>query len=204
MMLGPSSRNQTAQGLVAGDRNRPHKHVQRAKIILLSADRLSVQEVARRAGVSRPAVWRWQVRYAEAGVDGLLHDRMRKPGTAPLSTVTIAKVLALTCSKPPGAATHWTGRVMAEVMGISLRAVQRIWEANHRQPHRLRTFTRSTDPAFAAKVGDIVGLYMNPPVHAVLVSMDESEAWKPRAEPRSRRWTAPSPVCRSSPANARP
>jgi len=158
---------------ILADRNRPQKHAQRANIILLSAERLPVLEVARRADVSRPAVWRWQVRYAEQGVDGLLRDKTRKPGRAPLPTTTVAKVLALTCSEPPGAVTHWTGRAMAKTVGISLRAVQRIWEANRLQPHRLRTFKRSSDPAFAAKVEDIVGLYMDPPCHAVVLSIDE-------------------------------
>jgi transposase len=158
---------------ILGDRNRPLKHVQRANIVLLSAARLPVLEVARRAGISRPAVWRWQVRYAEQGVDGLLRDRTRKPGRARLPAATVAKVLALTCSEPPGAVTHWTGRAVAKAVGISLRAVQRLWEANRLQPHRLRTFKRSADPAFAAKVEDIVGLYMDPPCHAVVLSIDE-------------------------------
>jgi transposase len=158
---------------VLGDRNRPLKHVQRANIVLLSAERLTVLEVAHRAGVSRPAVWRWQARYAEQGVDELLRDKTRKPGRARLPTATVARVLALTCSEPPGAVTHWTGRAMAKAVGISLRAVQRIWEASRLQPHRLRTFKRSTDPAFATKVEDIVGLYMDPPCHAVVLSIDE-------------------------------
>ena len=158
---------------ILADRNRPQKHAQRAIIVLLSGERLPVLEVARRADVSRPAVWRWQVRYAEQGVDGLLRDKTRKPGRAPLPTTTVAKVLALTCSEPPGAVTHWTGRAVAKAVGISLRAVQRIWEANRLQPHRLRTFKRSSDPAFAAKVEDIVGLYMDPPCHAVVLSIDE-------------------------------
>lgn len=158
---------------IADDRNRPLKHVQRASIILLSAERLPVMEVARRAGVSRPAVWRWQQRYAEGGIDGLLRDKTRKPGRTPLATAMVAKVLALTCSEPPGAVTHWTGRAMAMMVGISLRAVQRIWQANRLQPHRLRTFKRSNDPAFAGKVENIVGLYMDPPCHAVVLSIDE-------------------------------
>src|SRR6202162_5127155 len=87
---------------VVADRNRPLKHVQRARIVLYSADRLPVREVARRASVSRPAVWRWQARYAEQGVDGLLRDRTRKPGRAPLSAKVVAKVMDLTCSEPPG------------------------------------------------------------------------------------------------------
>ena len=158
---------------ITGDRNRPQKHVQRARIILLSAERLPVLEVARQAGVSRPAVWRWQVRYVEQGVDGLLRDKTRPPGKAPLPAKTIARVLALTCSEPPGQVTHWTGRAMAKVAGISLRAVQRIWEAHRLQPHRIRTFKRSNDPRFAEKVEDVVGLYMHPPRHALVLSVDE-------------------------------
>src|SRR3954469_15760831 len=158
---------------ILDDRNRPQKHVQRARIVLLSADRLSVVEVARQTDMSRPAVWRWQQRFAEEGVDGLLRDKTRKPGRTPLAPATIAKVLALPCGEPPKAATHWTGRMVAKAVGISLSAVQRIWDAHRLQPHRIRTFKRSNDPAFAAKVEDIVGLYMNPPAHAVVVSIDE-------------------------------
>ncbi len=158
---------------IACDRSRPLKHIQRAKIVLHSAERLPVLEVARRTSVSRPAVWRWQSRYAEEGVDGLLRDKTRKPGRAPLSQKTIATVLKLTCSEPPGSATHWTGRAMAKAAGISLRAVQRLWQKHQLQPHRLRTFKRSNDPEFAEKVEDVVGLYVDPPAHAVVVSMDE-------------------------------
>src|SRR5271155_6228055 len=95
---------------IVGDRSRPLKHVQRARIALHSADRLSGLEVARRVSISRPAVWRWQRRYAEAGVDGLLHDKTRPAGTAPLPRTTVAKVLAPTSAEPPGETTHWTGR----------------------------------------------------------------------------------------------
>ena len=128
---------------MAADRNRPLKHVQRAKIILRSAERLPVLEVARRTGASRPAVWRWQARYAEQGVDGLLRDKTRKPGRAPLSAKIVARILELTCSEPPGEATHWTGRAMANAVGVSLRAVRRLWEAHRLQPHRIRTFKRA-------------------------------------------------------------
>ena len=84
-----------------------------------------------------------------------------------------AKSLALTCSEPPGQVTHWTGRAMAKAVGVSLRSVQRIWDAHHLQPHRLRTFKRSNDPAFAEKIEDIVGLYIDPPMHTVVLSIDE-------------------------------
>ena len=158
---------------IVGDRNRAQKHVARARIILASAERLSVAEVARRAGVGRPAVWRWQRRFAEAGVDGLLHDATRKPGKAPLADATVHQVVAFTCAEPPGEATHWTGRAMAKAASISLRSVQRIWQAHRLQPHRIRTFKRSNDPAFIAKLEDIVGLYLAPPKHALVLSIDE-------------------------------
>src|ERR1051326_4138821 len=98
---------------IIDDRNRPLKHIQRAQIVLFSADRLPVLQVARRAGVSRPAVWRWQKRYAEAGVEGLLRDKTRPPGR-PVPTATVARVLALTQSEPLGEAIHWTGRASGQ------------------------------------------------------------------------------------------
>src|ERR1700704_4521779 len=128
---------------IIDDRNRPLKHVQRAQIVLFSADRLPVLQVARRAAVSRPAVWRWQRRYADAGVDGLLRDKTRPPGKEPVPTATAAKVLALTCGEPTGEATHWTGRAMAKAVGLSLRTVQRIWQAHHLQPHFLNAVERA-------------------------------------------------------------
>ena len=158
---------------IIADRNRPQKHVQRARIILHSGERLPGLEVARRAGASRPAVWRWQQRFGEAGIEGLLRDKTRLPGKAPLPPETVAQVLSLTCSEPPGEVTHWTGRAVAGIVGIALRTVQRIWDAHRLQPHRVRTFKRSNDPAFAEKVEDIVGLYMSPPAHAVVLSIDE-------------------------------
>src|SRR3954471_5518097 len=142
---------------ILADRNRPQKFVARARIILHSTERLDVAAVARQAGVSRPAVWRWQLRYAEAGVDGLLRDKTREPGKSRTPDATVREVVALTCGEPPGEATHWTGRAMAEAAGLSLRTVQRIWAAHELQPHRLRTFKRSSDPEFAAKLRALVG-----------------------------------------------
>jgi transposase len=168
-----SAEDRSRLAAIVADRNRPQKHAARARLVLLSAERLDVATVARRAGVSRPAVWRWQQRYAEAGVDGLLRDKTRKPGKAPLGDELVRRVVALTCAEPPGEATHWTGRAMAEAVGVSLRSVQRIWAAHELQPHRLRSFKRSRDPAFAAKLEAIVGLYMAPPRHAVVLSVDE-------------------------------
>ena len=140
---------------------------------LRSSARLNVAEIARLSGVSRPAVWRWQRRFAEAGVDGLLFDATRKPGKSPVPVDVVQEMIALTCSEPPGEATHWTGRTMAKVMGVSLRTVQRICQAHNLKPHRIRTFKRSNHPEFIARLEDIVGLYMAPPAHALVLSIDE-------------------------------
>jgi transposase len=142
-------------------------------VVLASAQDQSVQRVAALLGVSRPMVWRWQQRFAEAGIEGLLRDKTRKPGKAPIAADTVARVVAMTCATPPHEATHWTGRAMAKAVGISLRSVQRIWHAHKLQPHRIRTFKRSRDPEFATKLVDIVGLYVDPPEHAVVLSIDE-------------------------------
>ena len=106
--------------------NRPRKHVERVRIVLASADRGSAQTVARTVGVSRPTVWRWQQRYAEAGVEGLLRDRTRKPGKAPIDGETAARLVALTCPEhaPPGDTLDRPRDGQND--GISLRSVQRI------------------------------------------------------------------------------
>ena len=167
---------QTRQALqtIVDDRRQAVKHVLRARIVLLSDERLPVLEVARQAGVSRPMVWRWQQRFAEDGLDSLLRDKTRPPGTPATSQEDVQAVLERTLTgEPPGEATHWTGRAMAAVSGLSLRTVQRIWGAHRLQPHRVRTFKRSTDPQFAAKLDDVVGLYMAPPRHTIVLSVDE-------------------------------
>jgi transposase len=168
-----SSQDRGQLDTIVGDRGRAQKHVLRAQIILLSAEHLPVLEIANRVGVSRPMVWRWQQRFAEEGVAGLLRDKTRPPGTPPVPQAKVHDVVERTLRKPPGAMTHWTGRAMAKATRLSLRTVQRIWEAHKLQPHRVRTFKRSTDPAFTAKLDDIVGLYLNPPRHALVLSIDE-------------------------------
>ena len=109
----------------------------------------------------------------QVGVDGLLRDKTRPSRIPPLAQGIIKRVLALTLTTPPGETTHWTAAAMAEQVGVSASAVQRIWRSHGLQPHRVRQFKLSTDPQFAAKVRDIVGLYVDPPAHAVVLSVDE-------------------------------
>ncbi len=158
---------------VVADRNSPQKHVWRAEIVLLTADGLGTMEIARRSGMSKPCVWRWQERFMLEGVDGLLHDTTRPSRIPPLPQAAIDQVVALTATEPPGETTHWTGPTMAEAMGISVSSVQRIWRAHGLQPHRVRSFKLSNDPQFVAKLRDVVGLYVDPPAHAVVLSVDE-------------------------------
>src|SRR5215204_3656612 len=160
------------EGIVA-DRSAPQKHVWRANIILATADGCGTTEVMRRSGKAKPVVWRWQARFMAEGVDGLLRDKTRKPGKPPLSPETVQRVVDLALGRPPGEATHWTGRELAKAAGVSLRSVQRILDAHQLAPHRIRTFKLSTDPKFAEKLKDVVGLYVDPPAHAVVLSVDE-------------------------------
>ncbi len=107
------------------------------------------------------------------GVDGLLHEATRPAGRPALTPEVIERVVEMTLAEPPGETTHWTGRAMAKAAGVSHRSVQRIWAAHGLKPHRVRTFKLSNDPKFAAKVQDVVGLYVDPPEHALVLSVDE-------------------------------
>src|SRR6187397_1020470 len=158
---------------IVSDRSAPQKHVWRANIILATADGFGTAEIMRRSGKSKPVVWRWQERFMQEGVDGLLRDKTRPPGKAPLPAETVQRVIDLVTGPPPGETTHWTGRMLARAAGVSLRSVQRILEAHQLAPHRIRTFKLSNDPKFAEKLKDVVGLYVDPPAHAVVLSVDE-------------------------------
>ncbi len=159
---------------VVADRNSPQKHVWRAEIILATAEELGTSAIVRRTGKSKPCVRRWRERFAAEGVNGLLRDKTLPPGTPPLPEATVERVVELTTRRgPPGEATHWTGRAMAKAVGVSLSAVQGIWKAHGLAPHRVRTFKLSRDPEFASKLRNVVGLYMHPPAHAIVLSVDE-------------------------------
>jgi transposase len=141
--------------------------------VLLSADGVGTHAIMAASGKSKTTVWRWQARFAQAGVDGLLCDRTRPPGRAPVAPDRVAEVVRLTQSPPPHEATHWTARAMAKAVRLGVVTVQRIWKAHGLSPHRWRQFKLSRDPAFVEKLHDVVGLYVAPPAHAVVLSVDE-------------------------------
>ena len=158
---------------IAADRNSPQKHVWRSRIVLLTAAGLNATEIMRQAGVAKTCVWRWQERFVQEGVDGLLRDKTRPSRIPPLGAEIVARVVARTLEEPPGEVTHWTAPAMAEATGISVSSVQRIWRRHGLQPHRIRQFKLSNDKHFAEKLRDVVGLYVDPPAHAVVLSFDE-------------------------------
>ena len=158
---------------VARDRNASQKHVWRAAIVLLSADGVGTNEIMRRTGKSKTCVWRWQERFMKEGIDGLLHDKTRPSRIPPLGPEVAARVVALTLADPPVETTHWTADSDGTGDGISASAVRRIWKAHGLQPHRCRQFKLSNDPNFVDKLRDVVGLYVDPPAHAIVLSLDE-------------------------------
>ena len=168
-----SAADQARMDAIVVDRGSPQNHVWRCRIVLLTAAGLGTNAIMREAGVAKTAVWRWQERFMQEGVDGLLRDKTRPPGKPALPTDVVDKVVALTETEPPGETTHWTASAMAKAIGISVSSVQRIWKAHGLAPHRFRRFKLSNDPLFAAKLRDIVGLYLDPPAHALVLSLDE-------------------------------
>ena len=158
---------------IVADRGAPQKHVWRANIIVATAEGCGTAEIMRRSGKAKPVVWTWQARFMADGVDGLLRDKTRKPGKPPLPAETVKRVVDLVTGPPAAEATHWTGRMLAKAARVSLRSVQRILKAHQLAPHRVRTFKLSNDPKFAEKLKDVVGLYVDPPAHAVVLSVDE-------------------------------
>ncbi|MFY9629233.1 MAG: IS630 family transposase [Methylocystis sp.] len=155
------------------DRNAAQKHAWRAKIVLFTAEGVGTNEIMRRTGKSKTCVWRWQERFMEEGFDGLLRDKTRPSRIKPLRDAAAERVVALTLGDPPGETTHWTGALMAKASGLSVSSVQRIWRVHGLQPHRVRQFKLSNDPRFVDKLRDIVGLYVDPPAHAIVLSLDE-------------------------------
>jgi len=157
------------------NRKRIEARVQaRARIILLAAEGMSDKDIAEKLLTERRVVARWRARFLAAGVDGLLKDATRpgRPRTA-RGAANVDEVVRVTLEETPRGATHWSTRTLAQHLGTNASAIGRIWRAHGLKPHRVDSFKLSNDPHFAEKLEDIVGLYLDPPEHALVLCCDE-------------------------------
>ncbi|HEY4199627.1 MAG TPA: IS630 family transposase [Devosiaceae bacterium] len=169
--LGRKDRRALRQ--LVGDGNSPQKLAKRARIVLMTADGHGTMAIMRIVGVAKTTVWRWQEYFVTAGVPGLVKGRSKPPGKKPIAEDIKLRVVEKTMKERPANATHWSVRSMAAEIGISHTSVQRIWREYGLKPHLVRGFKVSNDCDFVAKVKDVVGLYLDPPEHAVVLAVDE-------------------------------
>jgi transposase len=151
----------------------PVRVAQRSRIILLAADGLQNLQIAAELNISVRMAALWRKRFLSLGIKGLLKDAPRPGRTPSILASTVTQVIRKTTQTTPPHATHWSTRTMAREVGISEASVRRIWRAHGLKPHRVESFKISRDPEFAAKLEDVVGLYLNPPEHALVLSVDE-------------------------------
>jgi transposase len=158
-------------------RRTPARRVLRARIILAAADGMLNQEIAARLDCKRETVSRWRNRFAEQATGerlAALKQDAPRPGHPPLARLEHeGEIIRKTTQETPPDATHWSTRSMARAVGCSKATVQRVWRDNGLKPHRVKTFKLSNDPHFAEKLVDVVGLYLDPPEHALVLSVDE-------------------------------
>lgn len=157
----------------ARGRSTPARLVLRAKIVLRAADGQRNDAIALELGCTRRTVGTWRERFRQARIAGIEKDAPRAGRKPRIHQRVVKEILDLTTRETPDAATHWSTRTMAEAVGVSHSTVHRIWNAHQLQPHRTKGFKVSNDPHFVEKVVDIVGLYLNPPEHALVLSCDE-------------------------------
>jgi len=171
--LSVTATNRKRLEQLVSDRNTPQKVVWRARIVLLASDGIAANAIAVTVGKSVLTVRRWRRRYDAVGLEGLVRDATRPPRRKPLTPEQINAVVNKTLHERPANATHWSVRSMAAATGLSRSSIQRIWKAHELKPHRVKTFKVSRDRRFVEKVEDVVGLYLNPPDKALVLSVDE-------------------------------
>ena len=154
-------------------RSVPVRVALRSRIVLLAADGLQNLQIGAELKISVRMVALWRNRFLALGIQGLLKDAPRPGRTPSITASTIEQIIRKTTQTVPNNATHWSTRTMAREVGVSEASVRRIWRAHGLKPHRIESFKISNDPKFAAKLEDIVGLYLNPPEHALVLSVDE-------------------------------
>jgi transposase len=154
-------------------RSTPVRLVQRAKIVLAAADGKRNDEIASELGCTRRTVGTWRNRFVDQRLTGIEKDAPRGGRTASVRAAKEAQIIAKTTRETPEGSTHWSVRTMAAAVDVSRSTVQRVWRDNGLKPHLVKTFKVSNDPRFAEKLVDVVGLYLNPPEHALVLSCDE-------------------------------
>ena len=154
-------------------RTTPVRVVERCRIVLLSADALQDKQIAERMSITPRMASRWRSRFLAQGVTGLVKDAPRPGRTPTISAEKVSEIVAKTTQSTPPNATQWSRSTMARLVGISESSVGRIWRGHGLKPHRIESFKISNDPEFAAKLENIVGLYLDPPEHALVLSIDE-------------------------------
>ena len=154
-------------------RSLPARQVERARIVLLAADGWRDKQIAVELGIGEDKASRWRKRFLGAGLAGLAKDAPRPGRPRRITAAKVEKIIAKTTQEKPEAATHWSTRTMAVAADVSEASVRRIWHAHGLKPHLARTFKVSNDPQFAEKLEEVVGLYLNPPEHAIVLSVDE-------------------------------
>lgn len=157
---------------LARGRNTPHKMVMRAEIVLLAGEGKANYFISKKMRVNRKTVILWRERFEQYGIPGL-KDATRPGRKAKIARHMVQRVIEMTLHEKPKAATHWSNRTLGRELNISKMAVQRIWVEHGLKPHLVRTFKLSRDKHFVEKLEDVVGLYLNPPEHAVVFSVDE-------------------------------
>ena len=158
---------------LARSRRTPVRLAQRSAIVLSAAEGQENKDIASRLGISRETVGRWRRRYAESGMAGIEKDAPRPGRTPSISAAKAREIVRKTTRSKPKAGTHWSTRTMAAEVGVSASSVRRVWKRHGLKPHLVRTFKVSNDPKFVEKLEDVVGLYMYPPEHALVLSIDE-------------------------------
>ena len=154
-------------------RSTPARLVLRAKIVLAAADGLRNDIIAQQLGCTRRTVGTWRNRFIEQRLAGIEQDAPRPGRKRKMTPEIVAEIIRKTTSEKPPAATHWSTRTLAKAMGLDDMAVQRVWKAHGLKPHLTKSFKVSNDKAFVEKTIDIVGLYLNPPEKAMVLSVDE-------------------------------
>ena len=147
--------------------------VERARIILLCAEGKQNREIAELLGTTRRTVGLWRRRFVQKGIAGIEKDAPRPGRQKPIAEEVVQEVVRKTTQEKPAKGTHWSSRSLAKVMGLSASTIRRIWKRHGLKPHLVRTFKLSKDPQFVEKLEDIIGLYLNPPEHALVLSVDE-------------------------------